>query len=220
MITSAMPDRKILITPSILSADFSKLQQEVDSVSDSADWLQIDVMDGHFVPALTFGAVVVQSIKTALPLDIHLMVQNPADRIDEFLKLGVANITFHAEAVKGTEERRELIDRIHKGGAKAGIAINPETAVDEVGDVLANIDLLLVMTVHPGFAAQEFIEHVLSQVKTVRSAFPHLMIQVDGGINEKTAPLCIKAGADNLVAGSFIFKAKNRTLAIKQLRTL
>ncbi len=213
-----MSTDQILITPSILSADFSRLQEEVDSIADSADWLQVDVMDGHFVPNLSFGAPVLKWLKTDLPLDIHLMVSNPADRVQEFLDIGVANISFHAEAVKSTEERKQIIDQIHAGGAKVGIALNPETAIDAVGDILEDIDLLLIMSVHPGFGGQEFIDHVLSQVQTARSAYPDLMIQMDGGIDDKTAPKCIEAGANNLVSGSFIFGAEDRTMAIKFLR--
>jgi ribulose-phosphate 3-epimerase len=215
-----MSNSTVLITPSILAADFSCLQKEVDSVSQDADWLQVDVMDGHFVPNLSFGEPVLKWIKTPLPLDVHLMVTNPADRVQEFLDLNVANITFHAEVVKSTKDRKALIARIREGGATAGIAINPETALDEIGDVLADIDLLLVMSVHPGFGGQGFIEHVLSQVQTARSAYPDLMIQMDGGIDETTAPKCIKAGASNLVSGSFIFGSSDRTIAIKSLRPL
>ncbi len=213
-----MSDHPILITPSILSANFGRLQEEVDSVSDSADWLQVDVMDGHFVPNISFGAPVVQWIQTSLPLDIHLMVSNPADRIAEFAALHVANITFHAEAVSKTRARKALIKSIHDAGATAGVAINPETSLDAVGDILHEVDLLLVMSVHPGFPGQEFIQHVLSGVKTARTVFPKLMIQMDGGIDDSTAALCREAGANNLVAGSFIFGAKDRTLAINSLR--
>jgi len=208
---------KIYITPSILASDLSRLQEEVDSVADTADWLQVDVMDGHFVPNLSFGAPVIKSLQTSLPLDIHLMVSNPAERIQEFLDLNVANITFHAEAVKETKQRKDLIAQIRAGGATAGIAINPETAIDTIGDILEDIDLLLVMSVHPGFGGQEFIDHVLGQVQTARSAYPDLMIQMDGGIDDTTAPKCIKAGANNLVSGSFIFGASDRTMAIKSL---
>ncbi len=213
-----MSETKVLIAASILSADFSKLQEEVDSVASDADWIQVDVMDGHFVPNLSFGAPVLKDLKTDLPLDIHLMVSNPAERVDEFLKLGVANITFHAEAVKDTADRKKLIQHIHDGGAKAGIAINPETSIDSVGDILEEIDLLLVMSVHPGFGGQGFIDHVLSDVKTARSAFPDLMIQVDGGVNDQTAKACIDAGANNLVSGSFIFGSSDRKMAIESLR--
>ncbi|MBT4119466.1 MAG: ribulose-phosphate 3-epimerase [Candidatus Peribacter sp.] len=209
----------ITITPSILSADFSRLQEDIDSVADSADWLQVDVMDGHFVPNLSFGAPVLKWIKTKLPLDIHLMVSNPAQRIQEFLDLKVANITFHAEAVSSTEEQKKLIEQIRAGGATAGIALNPETPLDTIGGIIEDIDLLLIMSVHPGFGGQEFIEHVLSQVQTARSAFPDLIIQMDGGINDTTAPKCIEAGANNLVSGSFIFGAKDRTMAIESLRS-
>lgn len=212
-----MPQEPILITPSILSADLSKLQEEVDSVSE-ADWLQVDVMDGHFVPNLSFGAPVIKSLKTELPLDIHLMVTNPADRVQEFIDVGAASITFHAEAVEGNDDRKVLIDTIRSKGANVGIAVNPETPVDKVGDMLEYVDLLLIMSVHPGFSGQSFIEHVLSQVQSARSAYPNLMIQMDGGIDDATAKKCIEAGANNLVSGSFIFGAKDRTLAINALR--
>jgi len=213
-----MSDKSIIIAPSILAADRSRLQEEVETVEKYADWLQIDVMDGHFVPNLSFGAPVIKNLKTALPLDIHLMVSNPAERIQEFLDIGAANITFHAEAVQKTEERKALIAKIHDGGATAGIAINPETSLDNVGDVLEDIDLLLVMSVHPGFGGQKFIEHVLSDVKTARSVRADLMIQMDGGIDDTTALQCIEAGANNLVSGSFIFNAEDRRIAIESLR--
>ena len=213
-----MSESALIIAPSILSADLSHLQQEVESIEPYADWLQVDVMDGHFVPNLSFGAPVIKNLNTKVPLDIHLMVSNPADRIDEFLALNVANITFHAEAVEKTGDRQALIERIRKGGATAGIAINPETALDSVGDVIEDIDLLLVMSVHPGFGGQSFIEHVLSNVKTARAAFPKLMIQMDGGIDNETASKCVNAGANNLVSGSFIFGADDRKMAIESLR--
>lgn len=215
-----MSENSICIAASILSADFAKLQEEVDSIASSADWIQVDVMDGHFVPNLSFGAPVVKCIQTDLPLDVHLMVENPADRVQEFLDIGVANITFHAEAVSETKDRKALIQRIHAGGAKAGIAINPETPLDVVGDVLEDIDLLLVMSVHPGFGGQEFIDHVLGDVKTARSALPNLTIQIDGGVDDTTAKKCIEAGANNLVSGSFIFNAPDRKIAIESLRQL
>jgi len=213
-----MSEKSIIIAPSILAADLSRLQEEVETVEKYADWLQIDVMDGHFVPNLSFGAPVIKNLKTSLPLDIHLMVSNPAERIQEFLDAGAANITFHAEAVQKTEERKALIAKIHDGGATAGIAINPETSLDNVGDVLEDIDLLLVMSVHPGFGGQTFIGHVLSNVKTARSVRADLMIQVDGGIDSTNAMQCIEAGANNLVSGSFIFSAEDRRIAIESLR--
>ncbi|MFA6523100.1 MAG: ribulose-phosphate 3-epimerase [Candidatus Peribacteraceae bacterium] len=213
-----MPKKKIFITPSILSADLSRLQEEVDSISPYADWIQVDVMDGHFVPNLTFGAPVMKDLKTALPLDAHLMVTNPADRVDEFLKAGAKNITFHAEAVLDTQQRRKLIAAIRAGGATAGIAINPETPVSAIEDVLDTVDLVLVMSVRPGFSDQAFIPEVLEKVKELHGKNASLMIQMDGGIDAETAKLCRKAGATNLVSASFIFKAPDRAAAIASLR--
>ncbi|MBI3336274.1 ribulose-phosphate 3-epimerase [Candidatus Peregrinibacteria bacterium] len=222
----------VLITPSILSADLVHLQDEVDSIESYADALQVDVMDGHFVPNLSFGAPVLRTLKTKLPLDIHLMVSNPADRIQEFLDVDASIITFHAEAVADTRERKELIQRIRGGTSpgggglrrggptKAGIAINPDTSVSAIDDVVEDIDLVLVMSVHPGFAGQKFIPAVLEKVKLLRERFPHLMIQMDGGIDTVTAVQCIKAGANNLVAASAIFgvpKGK-RGEVIRELR--
>ena len=207
----------MLITASILSADLSHLQDEVDSVS-TADWIQIDVMDGHFVPNLSFGAPVVRCIKTPLPLDIHLMVTNPADRLEEFFTLKPKNITFHAEAVTETSKRKALVDRIHAQGIMAGIAINPHTPLDAIDDIVQEIDLLLVMSVHPGFSGQSFITDVLPKVREARMKHPSLMIQMDGGISLETASLCREAGANNLVAASAIFHASNRSEAIRLLR--
>jgi ribulose-phosphate 3-epimerase len=208
---------KILITPSILSADFARLQEEVDSVA-SADWIQADVMDGHFVPNLSFGAPILKSLNLPLPLDVHLMVSNPEDRIAEFLELGAKHITFHAETVDSTEARRLLVDAIRAGGATAGIAINPETTLQDIHDVISHVDMVLVMSVQPGFGGQKFLPEVLEKVSILRDAHPHLMIQMDGGIDEKTAMQCILAGATNLVAGSYVFKATDRAKAISTLR--
>ncbi len=213
-----MSDSSVIIAPSILSADFRILQQEVESVEPYADWLQVDVMDGHFVPNLSFGAPVAKWMETKLLLDIHLMVQNPADRIAEFLDIGAKHITFHAEAVENAEDRSALIQAIRDGGATAGIAINPETPLSAVEDVLADVDLLLVMSVHPGFGGQEFITDVLEKVRAARAAHPDLMIQMDGGVDADTVAQCIEAGANNLVAGSFIFQSEDREKAIASLR--
>jgi ribulose-phosphate 3-epimerase len=208
----------VLITPSILSADFGRLQAEVDSVEEYADWLQLDVMDGHFVPNLSFGAPVIKSLRTKLPLDAHLMVLNPADRIAEFAAIHCKNITFHAEAVNGTLNRRKLISAIRGTGAMAGIAINPATPLSEIDDVVKDVDLVLVMSVVPGFGGQAFMPQVLTKVRTLREKFPKLMIQIDGGIDSKTAKEAIGAGANNLVAGSSVFGAKDRRAAIEALR--
>lgn len=208
---------KILIAPSILSADLTRLQEEVDSVA-TADWLQIDVMDGHFVPNLSFGAPVIQELETKLPLDIHLMVENPADRLKEFLALKPGNITFHAEAVPDTNSRIALIEAINKGGATAGVALKPGTPLREIDDCVEDADLVLIMSVEPGFGGQKFMPEVLEKVREVRATYPSKMIQMDGGISLKTAPACIEAGANNLVAGSAIFGEKDRNNIIKQLR--
>jgi len=209
---------QVLITPSILAADLGHLQQEVESIEPYADWIQVDVMDGHFVPNLSFGAPVLQCVKTTLPLDIHLMVANPADRLREFLDLHVKNITFHAEVVQETGPRKALIEAIHKGGAMAGIALSPDTPVSSINDVVNDVDLVLVMSVYPGFSGQEFLPHVLEKVRALRKDHPTRMIQVDGGVDGKVAPHCREAGANNLVSASFIFDAKDRGAAIQRLR--
>lgn len=208
----------ILIAPSILSADLGHLQDEVTSIEPYADWLQIDVMDGHFVPNLSFGAPVIKCLRTTLPLDVHLMVSNPVGRIREFLDLRVAHITFHAETVPDTDSRRALIEAIRKGGATAGIAIKPATPVSTINDVVDDIDLVLVMSVEPGFGGQDFIASSLDKVRELRVSHPDLMIQMDGGINVETAYVCREAGANNLVAGSAVFKAADREDVIRLLR--
>ena len=213
-----MSSQSLIIAPSILSCDLANLQSEVKSIEREADWLQVDVMDGHFVPNLSFGAPVIKNLKTRLPLDIHLMVENPEERVEEFLELGVKNITFHAEAIVDTVSRVGLMQAIRDGGATAGIAIKPGTPVSVIEDVLDEIDLVLVMSVEPGFGGQEFMPEVLKKVKELRAKRSDLMIQMDGGINRDTAKQCRDAGANNLVAGSFIFKAADRAAAISALR--
>lgn len=208
---------KTIIAPSILAADLAHLQEEVDSVS-SADWLQVDVMDGHFVPNLSFGAPILKHLRTTLPLDIHLMVENPEERIEEFLDLKVKNITFHAEAVHQTDSRRALIQAIRDGDATAGIALRPATPLEDIEDVVGDVDLVLIMSVEPGFSGQPFDSSVLEKVVKLRERFPNLMIQMDGGINVETAALCREAGANNLVAGNAIFLASDRADSILKIR--
>lgn len=207
----------VLIAPSILSADFGRLQAELDSIA-TADWVQIDVMDGHFVPNLSFGAPVIRHLKTKLLIDVHLMVTNPADRVAEFLAAGAKNITFHAEAVLSTDARKDLISTIRKGGATAGIAINPDTPVAALDDVVGDVDLVLVMSVNPGFGGQAFIPDVLEKVKELRGAHPDLMIQIDGGIDVKTAESARDAGVTNIVAGNTVFSSADRAATIRALR--
>ena len=159
-----MANLPLFITPSILSADLGRLQEEVASIENDADGIQVDVMDGHFVPNLSFGAPVVKCIRTKLPVDVHLMVSNPQDRIGEFMALHVANITFHAEAVEDTNSRRALIEAIKKGGATAGISLKPQTPVAAIDDVVRLVDLVLMMSVEPGFGGQDFLPDVLPKI--------------------------------------------------------
>ncbi|MBI2117773.1 ribulose-phosphate 3-epimerase [Candidatus Peregrinibacteria bacterium] len=210
----------VLVTPSILSADRRKLAEEIRSVEHSADWLQIDVMDGIFVPNKAFPIEEVREIRTSLPLDIHLMVADPAAALQDFLALQPKNITFHAEAVKSIDSRRALIEAIHRGGATAGIALDPSTPLSEAENILQEVDLVLVMTVVPGAGGQMFLPETLAKVRTLRARFPTLMIQVDGGINPATAKQCIEAGATNLVAGTSIFGSDDREAAIFELRNV
>lgn len=208
---------KILIAPSILSADFSKLGQEIKDVEASgADWLHIDVMDGHFVPNITIGPVVVKSIRpvTKLPLDVHLMIKNPERYIESFAKAGSDIITFHIEA---EEDPKEIIRLIRYYKKKAGVSIKPKTDVKSLEGILPMVDMVLVMTVEPGFGGQEFIFDCLPKVEELRQIFKK-DIEVDGGINELTAGEIIKKGANIIVAGSAVFGTKNYTEAIKKLR--
>lgn len=212
-----MKNSHVIIAPSILSADFGRLQEEIESIESYADWIQIDVMDGHFVKNLSFGAPVVKCLKTKLLIDVHLMVTNPADRVKEFLEAGAKHISFHAEVTE-VKDRRALIEAIREGGATAGIALNPASPLSMIDDVVNDIDLVLIMSVIPGFGGQKFMPEVLTKVSTLRAARPDLIIQMDGGIDTATAKLAIDAGANNLVAGNAIFKASDRKTAIAALR--
>ena len=208
---------EVLIAPSILSADFSRLGEEIRSVEAAgADWIHIDVMDGNFVPNITIGPAVVKSIRNAskLPFDVHLMISNPQSYIEPFAKAGSDIITFHIEAENDPVEVIRLIKYFKK---KTGISIRPKTGIKTIEKILPMVDMVLVMTVEPGFAGQGFIYDCLPKIEELRKIFKK-DIQVDGGLNESTALEVIRAGANVIVAGSSVFGTKDYAGAIKKLR--
>lgn len=207
---------KIQIAPSILSADFGNLNEDIKTVEGFVDLLHVDVMDGHFVPNLTFGAPVIRCIKTSLPLSCHLMIDNPEKYLEDFVKAGATTITFHAETV---EDMSALIKKIHELGVRAGVSVNPETDVKVIENVLGEVDEVLVMSVHPGFGGQKFIESALAKIEWFRAQRSDLDIAVDGGIDNLTAPKVVQAGANILVSGSYIFNSKDRQKAVESLRS-
>jgi len=207
----------IKIAPSILSAEFMRLGEQVQAAEAAgADRVQIDVMDGRFVPNITFGAIAVASLRplTRLTLEAHLMVQSPEDFIEPFAKAGADTIIVHQET---TPHLHRAIQQIHSLGKKAGVAINPSTPAVLISEVLASLQLVLVMTVNPGFGGQDFIPETLGKIRQVRNAIRQrgLMceVEVDGGINEETARLVVEAGADVLVAGSAVYGSKDGVAA-------
>jgi len=210
---------KPLIAPSILSADFSRLGDEIREVEKAgAHWLHVDVMDGHFVPNLTIGPLVVEALRplTKLPLDCHLMVERPEDWIEPFAKAGADVITIHAEASAHLDRQ---LNRIRDLGKKAGVSINPGTPVSAIEEVLGLVDLVLIMSVNPGFGGQKFIDSAIGKIEKLVAlrGKRHYQIEVDGGVGIANAGRLVKAGADVLVAGSAIFGQKDRAKAIADL---
>lgn len=210
------------IAPSILSSDFLHLEKEIRAIEQAgADMLHLDIMDGHFVPNLTFGPGIVKQIRkiTELPLDAHLMITNPADFVDKFIDAGANYLSFHIET---DANYVNLFRKIRTRGVKAGIAINPETSLAVLPDVIDEIDYVLIMSVHPGFGGQVFIDDSIEKLRETKRIIGsrHIEIEIDGGINFETAKPVKEAGVNILVAGSFIFKSNDYEKAIAGLRNV
>lgn len=213
-----------VISPSILAGDFGNLQQDIEMLNRSeADWIHVDIMDGVFVPNISFGLPVCKAIQqhARKPLDVHLMIVNPDQYIDAFKEAGAAHIIVHHEAC--THLHRTL-EKIKKAGCKTGVAINPHTPVALLEDVIRMTDIVLVMSVNPGFGGQQFIEHTYHKIKKLKSLIQKekadTLIEVDGGVNDENAAGLLEAGADALVAGSFIFKSEHPAHVIAELKRL
>ena len=212
----------VRIAPSILAADFAKLSDEIASVVDGgADWIHVDVMDGRFVPNLTFGAKVIETVRrlTSLPLDVHLMVVEPEKYFDDFAAAGASGMTIHAEAAPHLHRQ---LTRIRELGCRAGVALNPATPLSAVCEIVPEIDLLLIMSVNPGFGGQEFIPYSLDKLRRARLMLDEegssAALEVDGGVNRDTIHSIWEAGADTFVAGNAIFSTRDRAAEIAAMR--
>jgi ribulose-phosphate 3-epimerase len=213
----------VQIAPSILAADFARLADEAAAVADVADWLHVDVMDGHFVPNLTLGLPVVEALlkHAGLPLDCHLMIEDPDRWAPGYAEAGARNVTIHVEAAGAPVK---TLRAIRAAGARAGLAVNPATPVEAFAGLLAEVDMLLLMTVEPGFGGQHFLDLVLPKLRRARALIDGrgtaIWLQVDGGVSEETIGRCAEAGADVFVAGSAVYQADDPAAAVQSLRAL
>lgn len=212
------------ISPSLLAADFANLTKDIDMINRSeADWLHLDVMDGVFVPNISFGFPVLQAVAKICkkPLDVHLMIVDPGKFTEQVKALGAYMMNVHYEACP---HLHRTIQQIHNAGMKAGVTLNPHTPVNVLEDIIQDVDMVLLMTVNPGFGGQKFIEHSIEKVKKLKQLIQqtgsHALIEVDGGVNHETAPRLVQAGVDVLVAGSYVFGAENPEQRIKELKEL
>ena len=212
------------ISPSLLAADFANLTKDIDMINRSeADWLHLDVMDGVFVPNISFGFPVLQAVAKICkkPLDVHLMIVDPGKFTEQVKALGAYMMNVHYEACP---HLHRTIQQIHNAGMKAGVTLNPHTPVNVLEDIIQDVDMVLLMTVNPGFGGQKFIEHSIEKVKKLKQLIQqtgsHALIEVDGGVNHETAPCLVQAGVDVLVAGSYVFGAENPEQRIKELKAL